>query len=285
MCISSLEGEPNLTKVELHTLPEADAMAPLPYPLQRKTVLGALRPYIIIIRIMLAEYRRVWFMNVFMGFLIPFGFIFFLKSSAGMINHERAIFLLGGNMATSIAFGPMSFLINKLGWARQNQEFDYWIALPLPKLALVFAIVTVALFFALPGLVGIYLFGSMLFDLPFTNVLLLIPLIPLSILPLAGLGALIGTYAPSGQVASMISNFLIIFIGFLSPMMIPPEVLPLPLRIISRFVPTTYVADAFRTIISGSLDRNFIFDIVILIIFAAIFLFAAYTRVNWRASR
>ena len=274
-----------MTDIELCALPYDQRMASLPYPLQRKTFLGTIRPYVLIIRIMLAEYRRTWFMNIFMGFLIPFGFIFFLKSSVGTINHDRAIFLLGGNMATSIAFGPMSFLITKLGWAKQSQEFDYWIALPIPKLALVFAIVTVALLFALPGLVSIYIFGSVLFHLAFTNVLALVPLIPLSILPLAGLGALVGTYAPSGQLAGMFSNFLIIFIGFLSPMMILPEALPVPLRIISRFIPTTYVADAFRAVISGQLGMNFIVDIVILTIFAILFLSLAYTRVNWRSTR
>jgi ABC-2 type transport system permease protein len=179
----------------------------------------------------------------------------------------------------------MNFLITKLGWAKQIQEYDYWVALPLPKLALVFAIVTVALFFALPGLVSIYILGCLLFGLPFTNVLVLIPLIPLSILPLAGLGALIGTCAPSGQVASMWSNFLIVFIGFLSPMMIPPEALPLPFQIISRFVPTTYVADAFRAIIAGKLGTNFVFDIIFLVVFAILFLSLAYIRVDWRASR
>lgn len=285
MCISNLEEGRNLTDTELRMLPQSNIMTPLPYPLQRRTIFSTLRPYGIIIRIMLAEYRRTWFVNIFMGFLIPFGFIFFLKSSIGTINHDRAIFLLGGNMATSIAFGPMSFLITKLGWAKQSQEFDYWIALPIPKLALVFAIVTVALLFALPGLVSIYIFGSLLFGLSFTNCLALVPLIPLSILPLAGLGALVGTYAPSGQLAGMYSNFLIIFIGFLSPMMIVPEALPLPLRIIARFIPTTYVADAFRIVISGQLGTNFLFDVFILVIFAILFLFVAYKRVNWRSTR
>jgi hypothetical protein len=58
---------------------------------------------------------------------------------------------LGGNLTTSIAFGPTSFFILKVGWAKQVREFDYWVALPLPKLTLLFAIVSVAFVFALPG--------------------------------------------------------------------------------------------------------------------------------------
>jgi ABC-2 type transport system permease protein len=282
MSIYNLEEGLSLTDIELHT--QDDIMAPLPYPLRRKTTISILKQFVIIIRIMLAEYRRTWAMNVFMGFLVPFGFIFFLKSFSGTITYSHAIFLLGGNMATSIALGPMSFLIIKMGWARQSQEFDYWIALPLPKLALVFAIITVALLFALPGLVSIYIFGSIFLGLAFTNFLPLIPLIPLSILPLAGLGALIGIQAPSGQAASMFSNFLIIFIGFLSPMMIPSDALPLPLRLISRIIPTTYVADAFRAVLAGQLNANFRLDILILAAFAVVFLLITYICLDWRAS-
>src|ERR1700733_928094 len=99
-----------------------------------------------------------------MGLLLPAGIIFFLKSVDVVSSPAQAIFLLGGNMATSIAFGPTNFLISKIGWAKQIQEFDYWVALPMAKFTLVFAITTVALMFALPGLIGIYVIGCLLFS-------------------------------------------------------------------------------------------------------------------------
>jgi ABC-2 type transport system permease protein len=80
------------------------------------------------------------------------------------------------------------------------------------------------------------------------------------------------------------SNVMIVFIGFLSPMMIPASALPLPLRIISLFVPTTYVADAFRAILAGHIDMYLASDVLIVLLFSGAFLTLAYLRLDWRTS-
>jgi ABC-2 type transport system permease protein len=261
-----------------------DKTAAPPYIPARASSLRILRQYLVLLLVLLAEYRTTWFYQVFTGLLVPIGFAFFIKSVGGAMNAQHATFLIGGNMAASIAFGPTSFLISKIGWARQTGEFNYWIALPMPKLILVFAIISVALVFALPGLIGVYILGSLMLGLPLTGAWALIPLLPLGVLPLAGLGTLLGTYAPDGQTANIFGNVLIIFIGFLSPMMLPPESLPVPLRIIANFVPTTYVADSFRMVISGNTGKNLIIDVVVLILFSIVLLTLSYKRLDWRAT-
>ena len=220
--------------------PQEEKVALPPYPRRCSSARAVLRQYCIVTRIMLMEYRTSWFLQIFMALILPIGIIFFLKSVGEVKSTTQAIFLLGGNMATSIAFGPTNFLVAKMGWAKQIQEFDFWMALPLSKLTLVFAIIAVSLLFALPGLVGVYVLGSVLFGLPLmVQHLLLVPCIPLCVLPMAGLGTLLGHYAPNGPTANVLGNLLIVFVGFLSPMMIPMDVLPVPLQIIARFVPTT----------------------------------------------
>lgn len=261
-----------------------EIIAPPPYPCQRNNLVLVLRQYILCLSVLRAEYRRTWFMQVLLGFLLPIGLAFFLKAIGNVTTTERAVFLLGGSLASSIAFGPTSFLIMKIGWGRQFREFDYWVALPFPKLTLVFGMISVALVFALPGIVGIYVFGNLLFGLPFTNMLILLPLVPLGVLPQAGLGALLGCYAPNGQVASSIGNVLIVFVGFLSPMMIPVSNLLLPLRIVSFCFPTTYIADAFRMVMANHIDISLLFDVLILLLFSGAFLALAYLRLDWRTS-
>ena len=255
-----------------------------PYPCQRNNLVSVLRQYILCLGVLRAEYRRTWFVQVLLGFLLPIGLAFFLKSIGNVTTTERAVFLLGGNLATSIAFSTTSFLILKIGWGRQFREFDYWVALPFPKLTLVFGMISMALVFALPGIVGIYVFGNLLFGLPFTNILVLLPLIPLGALSQAGLGAELGCYAPNGQTANGIGNVLIVFIGFLSPMMIPASDLLLPLRIISFCFPTTYIADAFRMGMANRIDISLLFDVLILLLFSGAFLALAYLRLDWRTS-
>jgi hypothetical protein len=86
-----------------------DKASPL-YPPRHSSVAATIRQYYIIVRVMLTEYRTIWFLQVFMGLLLPAGIIFFLKSVDIVNSPAQAIFLLGGNMATSIAFGPTNFL-------------------------------------------------------------------------------------------------------------------------------------------------------------------------------
>jgi ABC-2 type transport system permease protein len=253
-----------------------------PYARHRSTLATLTRQYLILLRVLLTEYRTAWFLQVFGGLLIPISFAFVIVAVGGATSPEKAIYLLGGNMALSIATGPATFLILKIGWAQRSKEFHYWIALPIPKLLLVLALVSIAQLFALPGQLGVYVFGNLLFGLPFSGAAwALVPLIPLGVLPLTGVGALLGLFARSGETASILSNCLIILVGVLSPVMLPLEALPVPLRILSQFMPTTYVADAFRAVLGGQ-GTNLAFDLIILALFSAVLLTITYFRLDWR---
>jgi hypothetical protein len=112
--------------------------------------------------VFLADYRSSWLFHSIRSLLFPLSFAFVIIATSRTLNHEGAIFLLGGILTASLAFGPTSVLIVKLGWSRQNGEFEYWIMQPIPKLVLILAIVSVALLFALPGLLVTYCLGSLL---------------------------------------------------------------------------------------------------------------------------
>jgi ABC-2 type transport system permease protein len=255
-----------------------------PYAHVHFTLATAAQQYLTLLRVLLAEYRTTWFPHTFSGLLIPMGFAFIAGAVGAAGSTEKAIYLVGGNMALSITSGPMSFLINKIGWGRQRKEFDYWIALPVSKLLLILALISVALVFALPGLMGVYVFTSLLFGLSFSGTWALIPLIPLAVLPVAGIGALVGVCARDGQVANVLSQIMLVFVSVLSPVLLPLESLPVPLRIISQFMPTTYVADAFRAMLGGYPGTNLALDILILALFAAVVLTITYFRLDWRSS-
>lgn len=277
MSICNLEEAQNLLNMTDNVV-----VASPPYTPLRRTPRFALQQYRIILSILLASYRNDWIIHIFAGIVLPVGLIIFVKAVGGAMTHQAAIFLLGGNMAMSIAFAPTAFLISKLSSARESQEFHYWIALPIPKIVLVLAIISVALLFAIPGILGSYLLGTLFLGLSFSGGWLLVLLVPLSVLPLAGLGAFIGSLVGKAQVANVITNFMIVFIGFLSPMMIPSSVLPLPLRIVSWFVPTTYIADAFRYALAGQIGIQLVIDIGLLILFSASCLSLANWKLEWR---
>jgi ABC-2 type transport system permease protein len=112
--------------------------------------------------------------------------------------------------------------------------------------------------------------------------LALLPLVPLGALSLAGLAAFLGSYAPSGQATTMIVNGLTIFIGFLSPMLLPFNVLPLPLQIFNLFLPLMYIADTFRAALGGHIGMNAMIDVLILLAFSLVFLLLVHRKLDWR---
>jgi len=244
-----------------------------------------IKQYFIILRILMTEYRTTWPFRVFHGFILPFVFISFVRIARGIPGSEQANFLLGGCMAAAIAYGPISTLINKIGRGKQLNEFHYWTSLPVPKLALILAILTTALLFALPGFIGVYLIGSLILNYPLRGGLILFFLIPLGAFSLAGLGAFLGAYAPNAQAATIIGNFMTIFIGFLSPLYIPLDHLPVLLRNVAPFIPVTYVADAFRIGLAGHVNINLAIDVVILVLFSIGFLGLVHFRLDWRATK
>jgi ABC-2 type transport system permease protein len=284
MFISNWEEVRNLRDLSFVTRETQRDLAALPYTRPRYTVAAAFRQYWIVLRTLLADYRSELGHQIFLGIIVPIGYAFFARALEGTLDHQQAVFLLGGNITMSIAFGPAGFLLFKLTWARYNHEFQYWATLPLPQIILVLALISIGLFFSLPGIVGIYLFGSFFFGIPLSLNWLFIVIMPLGAFPLAISGAMLGSYATKPEVAGMYYNCIVAFVSFLSPMLIPLQALPVPLRVISWFVPTTYAADAFRAVIGGQIEINVLVDILLLIVFSGVLLALTQRKLDWRAT-
>jgi ABC-2 type transport system permease protein len=277
---------PDLAKtiLEMSELPVVAENAPPPYFVTHTSFRTFFRQYRVMFLTMLASYRGNWFFYIFAGAFLPVSLVFFAKSILGSANTQQAIYLLGGNMAMSIAFGPALFLISQIGWQKQNKDFQYWVTLPIPKMLLFVAIITVSVLFALPGLLGTYIAGCLMLGLPFTGGLLLVVLIPLSALSLTGLGALLGSISPNGMTSNMIGNLFLTVVGFLSPMLIPLQNLPGLLQFTSRFIPTTYIADAFRISLGWQGSSSLLLDIVVLVVTTVVFMGIAQWRIDWRSA-
>lgn len=258
-------------------------MAAAPYRPRRRTPAAWLHSFARLVRVMLSEYRAVWWIQVIFGLLMPLGMLFFLKAAGGEITRERAIYLLGGNLTTAAVYGPAMLIINKIGWGRHSREFDYWASLPLQKLTLVLAMVTVSLALSFPGLLTLWLLGSLMFDLPLAGGLMLVGLIPLAALSLVGAGAFLGSYARDGQTANIMANLLMAFVTFLSPTMIPMEALPLPARYLSAITPIPYVAEAFRAALAGNFGPELAYHVGIITLMALACLTLVHRKLDWRA--
>lgn len=240
--------------------------------------------FVRLVQVMLAEYRSMWALQVFFGFVMPMGMMYLMKYIiGGLMTPERAVFALGGNMVSSIAYGPVMLLISRIGASRQNRSFDYWANLPIAPLTWILAMSAASLILALPGLAAVYLVGSLMLDLSLARGLAILPLVPLVTLSLTGIGAFLGAYARNVQVANILSNALVGFVSFLSPIMIPLEAMPAPLQWIARLIPTTYAAQGFRAALAGHFGPGLAVDLFILVLLMAVSLVLVHRKLDWRA--
>jgi ABC-2 type transport system permease protein len=275
-------SEPVIVPRREGALAQAASELTIPYPLTQRSLAWHLAQLLRVIRVEMREYRSTWFYHALFGCLMPLGLIFLLSRMGGEITPERAVFLIGGNLVTSIIYGPTINMAGKIGWGREHRTFEYWAGLPIPKLTWLLGILTVYLLLALPSILTIFFLGAWTLSLPLTRGIALIPLIPLGALSLVGLGAFLGVIAPNGQAANMLGNALTGIVTFLSPTMLPLEAMPGPLRLIARLMPTTYAAEAFRSALSGRFDLVFAYDVGILAVLAVLFLTVLARRLDFR---
>ncbi len=80
------------------------------------------------------------------------------------------------------------------------------------------------------------------------------------------------------------ANILMAVVIFLSPILIPPESVPAILRVTATIMPTTDVADAFRSALAGNFGPGLTYDVLILLAYVTGFLTLVHRKLDWRAS-
>ncbi len=125
------------------------------------------------------------------------------------------------------------------------------------------------------GLAGRYLLG-LHFGLAACGVLVL------SAYGMSGLGALIGFWSPTAQVASLATQILNTVIILFAPVYLPLERLPAFLRYTSMAFPTTYAARALRLAVGGAPLGALRTDLAMLAAFTAVSLVLVPMKVQWR---
>ncbi|MBW4504731.1 MAG: ABC transporter permease [Scytonema hyalinum WJT4-NPBG1] len=106
--------------------------------------------------------------------------------------------------------------------------------------------------------------------------------IPLCVLPLAGLGALIGTNARTPQESDSFSLLLTMVMLFIGPVIIPDNRLPDILLYIGRLSPATYAASALRQTLLGPITGQVVVDLTALVGFSLLTFWWVGLKLDWR---
>jgi ABC-2 type transport system permease protein len=241
-----------------------------------------LRSYRRLVPVMLADFRSTGGFYLFFSLLLPAGVLYFVLTSAGATDDAARLYFAAGAVATSLAMGPAVMLSARLGLARENREFDYWATLPVSKAGYVLALSTAHLAFSLPGVVGMLVLAVVLLGVHVSGALWALALIPLAVVALVGLGAFVGSRAPSGIAGTLLGNLLLGAFLFLSPMMTHWSAYPAVLRPVAYAIPTTYMADAFRHAMGAATDLSLTTDVAALVAVAVAGLWLTHRCLDWR---
>ncbi len=229
-----------------------------------------------------ANIRNEWYFHVILGPLFPLAMLAFMRMVGAVRDPAGALYVTAGNAIAALVLGPMQSLNNDLAWGRQRNDLEYYSTLPFSKLQLILAFISVSTVFTIPGMIFTILIGSVWLGFPVVANPLVIPIMVASALSMAGLGAMMGVHARNGHHANMMNSMATLVCTFMSPLLIPYQNLPLPLRLTSRLLPTSYAANAFRAALAGRTDPAVFVDLSVVVVFAVSFLVLATKRLEWR---
>jgi len=224
--------------------------------------------------------RETWYWYLVHSSFVSVSYLAFLWLLVGRQGLVDVTHLVVGSLVAGLSLGGMLSLGQHLGLLKERNAFDYYAALPISKAAFVAAATTRGTLLALPSNVVVAVLSAVFFNvsLPLTT----IPILLLSAYAMTGLGAVIGFWSPSAQVASLLTQILQTVIVFFAPVYYPPEVLPEFLRMTSYLWPTTHAATAIRAAITGDTAAVYT-SVAVLAGFCLVSLVLVPMRLDWRA--
>lgn len=245
-------------------------------------LLKTARDFLWLLRGELFLLRETWYWYLVHSSFVSVSYLVFLWLLVGRAGTSDVTYLVVGSLVTGLSLGGMLSLGQDLGFLKEVNAFDYYAALPISKAAFVAAVTTRGTLLALPSNVVVAILSMLFFNVSLP--LVTIPILLLSAYAMAGVGAVIGFWSPSAQVASLLTQILQTVIIFFAPVYYPPEVLPKFLRVIAYLWPTTYSATAINAAISG--DAAGVYrSVVVLAGFCLVSLVLVPMRLDWRGRK
>lgn len=232
------------------------------------------RIFLIVLKTQFFLFRTAWIWYLILMALQPLTLVIFLSLFATAADEMTIFYIISGNIVLSLTLSGMLSLGQELGWMKADNSLSYYATLPVPKSALIFAIVTRSIFLSFLPVILILGISQILFDITIHYNIELVIVIVVSSYSMAGLGAFIGFYSPNGRTSNMLTQIIQPLIVFLSPVFVPVERLPDVLQSVAFVLPTTYVAEALRDALSNTVDSDtwlYIFLLAALTCFTLVF--------------
>jgi ABC-2 type transport system permease protein len=231
----------------------------------------------------LLELRPYWHFHLAYSLLVPLILTFGLTRIAGQIdNAELTLRVVIGSAIFMLANEVFSAIAVRVTTMYREGMIIYYASLPISKMSLIVALMLARSVIALPGLVAPLLLAPIVFNYHVVYHPLLLLIVPLTALLLATVGMIVGLLIKAVEVTQAVTYAVVILIFLATPVFIPAEILPVPLRIASQFLPFTYASEALNLALRGTIDAQFWIDTAILGAMMIVCFFVLERRLQWQ---
>jgi ABC-2 type transport system permease protein len=241
---------------------------------------AVIRSYGLLLRWQVQRNRQLLFLLVAIQVALGVGMIYGFSFLLPHVTPEVAIFFATGAPTLSMILIGLTVVPQETALARTNGRFAYVAALPVPRLAPMFADVTFWLLVQLPGWVVTLVLAVLHFHLHLKVEPWIVPAVALVSLSAAAVGYGVAVWFPPGAV-NQVSQFMSIGLLLFSPINFPLDRLPVWLQDVHRALPVTYMADLVRGGLTGRYDVSRLLAFAVVAGYCAVGL----TLAAWAARR
>ena len=191
-----------------------------------------------------------------MGYLIP------------DISEGTALFLVTGTATQAFVTTGLVMLPQILSQSKDDGRLEYFLTLPISREAYLLALITVVAIMSFPAVAFALIFGAWHYDLSLGVDPAFALVMGLSVLSLAGVGVAMAVYMPHQQVTNALTQLIIFYVLFFSPVILPSSQLPGFLQHTAKLAPPTYAADGVRATLTEIPGTNLAQDLWVMGAFA-----------------
>jgi ABC-2 type transport system permease protein len=232
--------------------------------------------------VQLSNWRWSWRGMIVLGMAAPLLSVATLSRFTSTRSHDVLAAILVGSVALALMFESQNKVSSNFAYMRATGALRYFATLPIHKHVLILATAIAFFILSLPAVFVTVVAGSAILHVHLHPSPLLLVVIPLTAVPLAGVGALIGTTARTPEEAGSLSLFAALVLLTLGPVLLPSQRLPEAVRIIGHASPATYAASALRQTLLGPVTGHLAVDLAALAGFTFVLFGLVGRLLDWR---
>jgi ABC-2 type transport system permease protein len=252
---------------------------------QQSIIQRRMTEWLILTRIQFTIIREAWVWIFIMACMFPLTTLLFLKFFT--VDPTPAVMtrIITGNMLFGLIVMGLNSMAQEISWQKHQGHFTYYSSLPIAKVNFIFANLLRGLIMCVPSFIILAMIGQLAYGIQFHYSWGLVPVLLLTVFSVVGAGVLIGFWSPSHQLTNMLVQALMMFISFLTPVMVDMDQLPVILQSLSYIFPTTYAAEAMREVLISGWSGSVAWNTFILLLFSLISIILILKKVDWRVEK